>query len=116
MTGEQQPAAPAVGSGSELPGWVLAIMSLLGWVTMLAMMLASFYGFVQAMTVILTDGIMAVLVLVAAGGYGYAIFRLAAPEGTPRLLGLATAAALGLWLLSTAVLVVGSAVGGALTG
>ena len=114
MTGEQQPGAGLTGGG-ELPGWVLAIMSVLGWATMLAMMLASFYGFVQAMTVILTDGIMAMLVLVAAGGYGYAIFRLVAPEDTPRLLGLATGAALGLWLLSTAVLTLGSAVGGALS-
>lgn len=100
--------------GNELPGWVLAGLILLVWAILLAAMVGSMLAFAGAMMVILTDGIMAALVLAAAAGYGYAVFRLAAPAGTPRLLALATSAALGLWMLSTAVLILGSVLPGAM--
>ena len=86
--------------GNELPTWALAGMIFLAWVVFLGGMLRSIPAFSGALLVGLTDGIMALLVLIAAGGYGYAVFRFLAPPGTPRLLGLATAAGAGLWLLS----------------
>ena len=63
-----------------------------------------------------SEGALAGLIVVAAGGYGYLILRRLAPADTPKALTVITAAALGLWLLSTAVLVVGSATHGLLRG
>ncbi len=68
-----------------------------------------------AMVIVLTDGVVAMLVLAAAGGYGWTVLRFFRPERSPTLLWLATAAALGLWMLSTSVLVVGSFTSGLLT-
>ena len=58
---------------------------------------------------------LALLVVVAGGGLAWPIVRRLAPDDAPRGLVVITAAAGGLWLLSTAVLVVGSAVDGALS-
>ena len=55
------------------------------------------------------------LVIVAAGGYGHLAVRRLAPRSAPTAFRAASACALGLWLLSTAVLVAGSAAGGLLT-
>ena len=77
--------------------------------------LGSMPDFAAAMAVVLTDGIIALLVLAAAGGFGWAVLRFFRPENAPTLLCLATAAVMGLWMLSTAVLIVGSCLSGALT-
>jgi len=104
------------GGEGEIPAWALVCMVILGVAVMFGVLLGSMVAFAAGMMVVLADGIMASLVLAAAAGFGYAIFRRAAPDGTPPLLGLATAAALGLWMLSTAVLLVGSLSRGALSG
>ena len=91
----------------ELPLKALVVMIVLAWALMLLGLLG-WRCFPPAMMVLLTDGIMALVVLLAAGGYGYAIYRRLAPSDSPPALGLATAAALGLWLLSMAVLLLGS--------
>ena len=116
---ELKPTHPSEGvspSGAgELPAWALAAMMFAGWLLGLWGLVGSFSSVAGALTVVLTDGIIAALVLTAAAGYGYAIYRFVAPADTPRALALATAAALGLWLLSSAVMIVGTAVSGALT-
>lgn len=62
----------------------------------------------------LTEGGMAALIVVAAGGYGYLLIRRLLPRSASTALCVLTACALGLWVLSSAVLVVGSAFTGAL--
>jgi len=52
-------------------------------------------------------------VMAAAGGYGMLVLARFAPKEAPLTLRVVTACALGLWMLSTAVLAVGSAVSGA---
>ncbi len=113
MLDSQQPAAGT--REGELPCWALVVMALLAGVLMLAGMLRGVVPLTAAAVVILTDGVMALLVLLSAGGFGWGICRFVMPRRAPPLLGLATAAALGLWLLSAAVLVAGSATHGALT-
>ncbi len=115
MKNSSQGVAPGSAGEGRLPAWILAAMVLLTGAVMLGGLLGSVPAFAGAMTVVLTDGIMAGLVLLAAGGYGYLVYRMAAPKGAPRLLALATAAGLGLWMLSTAVLAAGTFLGGALS-
>ncbi len=116
-------------------------MVLVGVVTAaLGVALGSMPDFAGAMVVILTDGVIALLVLASAGGFGWAVLRFFRPRRSPTrasqrpvlrsstatedgsaasqsstLLCLATAGAIGLWMLSTAVLLVGSCAGGLLT-
>ena len=100
----------------ELPRKALVLMIIVAFALgLLSLSGLSGTAIAGALLVLLTDGFMALFVLVAAGGYGYAVFRRLAPK-TPPLLALATSAAIGLWLLSTAMMIVGSTIGGALTG
>jgi len=62
----------------------------------------------------LTEGGMAALIMLAAGGYGYPLVRRLAPASAPTPLRVFTGCGLGLWLLSTAVLVVGASFTGLL--
>ncbi len=61
-----------------------------------------------------TQGGLAALIFISAGGFGYPLVKLLAPKSAPRALLLATACGLGLWLLATAVLVVGATTKGLL--
>ena len=99
----------------RFPAWLPAVMLPVVAMAALGASSGSMPDFAAAMVIILTDGIMALLVLTAAGGFGWAVLRSFRPEQSPTLLCLATAAVLGLWMLSTAVLVVGSLIPGALT-
>ncbi len=99
----------------KVPVWVLAVLLPAAALVTLGLALGSVAEFANALVIILTDGAIAMLVLVAAGGYGWAVLRFFRPGQSPRLLCLATAAGLGLWMLSTAVLIVGSLAGGLLT-
>jgi len=62
----------------------------------------------------LTEGGMAALITIAAGGYGYLLVRRLAPASAPAALRVLTACGLGLWMLSTAVLIVGASFTGLL--
>jgi len=97
------PSSPA----GEMPLKALVAMV----IAALGMMLAGLLGvgpFLVALWVVLADGVLALVVLLAAGGYGYALYRLFRPAEAPPMLAVATAAALGLWLLALAVLAVGT--------
>ncbi len=61
-----------------------------------------------AMLTALTEGGLGLLIVIAAGGYGYLAIRKLAPPSAPPGLRVVTGCGLGLWLLSTAVLVIGT--------
>ncbi len=63
-----------------------------------------------------TDGGLAVLVFIAAGGYGDLIVSRLMPEDSPAGLRVATACGVGLWAIATLMLTVGSLTEGLLTG
>ena len=110
-TGQQ--ASPSATTG-DLPVAALVAMIVLAAGVMLYAMLGG-GAFVSGVFLLLTDGTMALMVLLSAGGYGFAVWRLGGVRDAPPLLALATAAALGLWLLSMMVLAAGSLVRGSLT-
>lgn len=62
------------------------------------------------------EAIMAGAIVLAAGAYGHLLLRLVAPNHASTGLGVVTACGVGLWMLSTAMLAVGTAVAGSLTG
>ena len=68
----------------------------------------------RAILTTLTELSMAGFVVVAGGGFGWLVVRRIAPDSSPTALKVITACGLGLWMLSTAVLVVGSATTGLL--
>ena len=107
-------STPAPGA-REFPTWALAALAGVAGLASLGWMLGSLWSFVNGMSVLLYDGIMALLVGLSAGGYGYAALRPLLPAKTPAPLVVATAVAVGLAILSIAVLIVGSVLGGALT-
>ncbi|MCD4699347.1 MAG: glycosyltransferase family 39 protein [Phycisphaerae bacterium] len=106
----------------KVPVWFpVALLSVVAMAA-LGASLGTIPDFAAAAMVILTDGIIAMLVLTAAGGFGWAVLRFfrleQSPTGASRsstLFYRSTAAALGLWMLSTAVLIVGSSLPGTLT-
>jgi hypothetical protein len=110
---DTQPVQP--GDTGRIPLLAFAIMLLVAWAILLFASAGSLPAASGAMMILMTDGIMAALMLIAAGGFGWLIYRRFAGRDVPPALGLATAAGLGLWLLGTAVMVVGSLVPGSLT-
>ncbi len=66
------------------------------------------YVWLAALYAALTQGGLAALIVVAAGGYAYPIVRKVCPAA-PAGLRVVTACGTGLWMLSTAMLVLGSA-------
>ncbi|MCK4601291.1 MAG: glycosyltransferase family 39 protein, partial [Phycisphaerae bacterium] len=71
---------------------------------------------VAALITFVTEGGLALLVFIAAGGYGDVIVRPLVGEDCPAGLRVATACGAGLWALGAAVLVIGSLTHGLLTG
>jgi len=115
MGEDRHAPSPLAPGAREFPTWALAVVAGVAGLASLGWMLGSLWAFVNGMSVLLYDGIMAFLVLLSAGGYGYAALRRCLPAKTPAPLALATATGLGLGLLSIAVMIVGSVFGGALT-
>ena len=93
----------------------LILMMLLAGGGTLALLCGSRVSWVLAMIVAVPDGALAAVIVLAAGGYGYLLIRPLAPAEAPVGLKVVTACVLGLWLLSTAMLAVGSLCGGLLT-
>jgi hypothetical protein len=91
----------------EMPTAVLAALILAAFL-LLALLCVGLPVFVAGvLPVMMTDGIMALLLLLAAAGYGWTILRPLRLGGHPALLA-ATSAGVGMWLLSVAVLLVGT--------
>ncbi|MFW6133379.1 MAG: hypothetical protein ACOC8F_05735, partial [Planctomycetota bacterium] len=80
-------------------------MHLMGWFPL---------AWVAGVNVLLTQAGLAGLIVLAAGGYAWPIVARVAPGGAPPGLRVVTACALGLWVLSTGVLILGTC--GVLTG
>jgi hypothetical protein len=106
------PGAPPAGLTGQVPTaawWLLIIAALL---LMLTAALGAWQPALLALSVAIPDGLIAAAVGLSAGGYGYLLLRRWLGQETPVLLKLATSAVAGLWLFSTAVMVVGSTLGG----
>ena len=69
----------------------------------------------DALLTAISQGGAAALIFVAAGGFGELLLRKFWPKNIPAALRVTTACGFGLWVLSTAVLTVGSLAGGLLT-
>jgi len=100
----------------RLPRSVLILMILLAG----GLMLAHLAGFVTViwaadLIAVVTEGGMVALIVIAAGGYAFPLVRKLSPASSPLGLRVVTACALGLWMLSTAMLVLGS-IGGLFRG
>jgi hypothetical protein len=99
-------ARPAPAEGLSATYLVVAVLAAaLG-------MLAYLTGFsrisVVAVMLALTEGGMALLIVIAGAGYAYPLVRHLGGEASSLGLRLATSAALGLWMIWTAILLVGS--------
>jgi len=94
---------------------MVVVLVLLAGGLMFAHLAGASQFWLAGLLAVLSDGLMAGAVVAAAAGYGHLLVRRVAPASAPAALRLLTSAVLGLWMLSTAVLAVGSAVPGALT-
>ena len=110
MSAEKTDALP--GPGQISPGAV-GVISLLVWGLALGALVGAI-GWPGAMLAVATQLPVAVAIFLAAGGWGYLLICKLLPAGTPDGLRVVTCVGVGLWALSTAVLAVGSAIGGAL--
>jgi hypothetical protein len=97
---------PTPWAGAFLPAVALVTLSLL---TDVSRWTAS------AWVTSITEGGIALLIFISAGGYGHLIGRRILPASAPAALRLATSCGLGLWGFSTALLLIGSLIPGALT-
>ncbi|MDY6914546.1 MAG: glycosyltransferase family 39 protein [Planctomycetota bacterium] len=93
----------------RLPVWTAVALALLAGGLTLWCLTGAAPAFCAALWTAIIEGAAAAAVVIAAGGYGYMLLRLVAPKSAPTGLRTVTACVLGLWLFSTAVLVVGSA-------
>jgi len=93
----------------------LAAMLIPAGLVTLFVLKGSFAAGVLAMVVVLTHIALAGLIVLSAGGWTWPVVSRIAPPSASRGLRLATSVLLGLWLYGSAMLVVGSFVGG-LTG
>ena len=94
-------------TAGELPTKVLAAL-VVAAVALMAGGALGLRALPTAMMVLFTDGVMAAAVLAAGTGFGWSVVRLLVPHQAPPMLALATAAMLGLWMLSLAVLAAGT--------
>ncbi|HDZ22289.1 hypothetical protein LCGC14_0238860 [marine sediment metagenome] len=102
-------------SEHALSPWVVLVIAVVAAGLVLVRSTGGALGAALAAMTALVDGGLAVIVFVAAGGYGALVLRKIAPAGAPAGLRIATACGLGLWGLSTLMLIVGSVASGLLT-
>lgn len=104
------PRAAAVGM---MLAAALGILALLTWVSGKGTGLDIF---LEALVTSITEGGLAGLIVVAAGGYGYLLVGRVAGDSAARGLKVATACGVGLWMLGAVMLALGSSFRGAMTG
>lgn len=105
---------PQPQNSGTLPRSVLIIGAVLVGVLALAGATRSLPALLLAVITAASECTMAGLIVLAGGGYGYPLVRRMAPADSPKALVVLTSALLGVWLLSTTVLAVGSATHGLL--
>lgn len=94
--------------------WAAAFLLAAALITLSA--LTTFSGWTaSALATAMTEGGIALLIFISAGGYGHLVGRRILPTSAPAALRLATACGLGLWGVSTALLLIGSLIPDALT-
>ena len=93
----------------------LAIMILMAWGLVLGRLTGPTSAWLGALGTTITEGGLVAMILAAAGGYGYWLIRKLSPDSAPNGLVVVSACGLGLWMLSTAVLAIGTSFTGALT-
>ena len=86
----------------------VAVLVLLAGGLTLALLVGDSRAWPLAVMATLSDGGLAALVVVAAGGLAWPLVRRLAPADAPLGLRIVTAGGVGLWLLATLVLIVGS--------
>lgn len=96
----------------QVPAAAWAGLIIAALLLMLTAALGQWQPAILALSVAIPDGLIAAAVGLSACGYGYLLLRRWLPKDSPSLLKLATSAVAGLWLLSTAVMAVGSTLGG----
>ena len=102
-------------SGERIPAWVLWVtIPAAGLLTLAGVNRFSILSLLSGVTAV-GDGLVAALVVLAGAGFAWPVVRRLAPPSSPVGLRAITAALLGMWLISTAVLIAGSAFGGLLT-
>ena len=98
----------------RIPTWLILVLAAVVGLGTLAL-LVGLAGTAGVLFTALTDGPVALAMFISAGGWGNLAVRRLLPRDCPPGLAAATSVAAGLWLLGTAVLVVGWALHGALT-
>ncbi|MHC4715980.1 MAG: hypothetical protein ACYS5V_03360, partial [Planctomycetota bacterium] len=114
MSDRQESDTPQPLGTEEIPARAFVLMALGAFAVVLFLSVRRTVG-MGVVAVLLTDGVMALLVLLAAGGYGFAVYRRLGPAGAPPGLAVSTATAAGLWVLAMAVWAIGSLIGAALS-
>ena len=107
---------PAPLEENTLSPWAVLAMSVLAGTACLITLTGGWPGLMVALVTAVTEGGTAALVFLAAAGVGVTVGRRLLPDTTPTGLALATGCMLGLWILSTAMLILGSVTTGLLTG
>ena len=86
----------------------MLIAAMLTGAAVLAGIIGPTVAWVAAAATFVTEGGLAALVFLSAGGYGYLVIRRMAPSSAPAGLRVFSACMLGLWMLSTLMLAAGS--------
>lgn len=86
----------------------LIILILLAGVAMILLVTGDVMALVAILISAIIEGVGIAAVLVAAGGFGHLLLKRLYPKNSPKGLQIVTSCAAGLWILSTAVLLVGS--------
>jgi len=100
--------------GRFTPTVLLGLVLLAGGLT-LAYLTGVNVGWLSALSTILLTSSSAAAVITGAGGYGWAAIGRWMPVSVPSAFRVATACGVGLWMLSTGILIVGSLTHGLLT-
>jgi len=95
-------------SGGGISPGALGVMILLAGGLMLAYLTGASSAWLGAFYTVLIEGSTVLVVVAAAGGLAWPVVRRLAPDDAPVAFLVLTACGLGLWMLSTAVLLVGS--------
>lgn len=88
--------------------WTVLLAAAMACAAMLACLFGDAMACLASAATFIPEGGLAGLVFLAAAGYGHLILRRLAPPGTPAGLRVATSCILGLWMLSTLILLAGS--------